>query len=584
MAATKKKNSETPTSIRVEYDLLDLPTAQHKAGLAGLVLQVEAMRGRKLPAKSIPEVKVTGVGRVEAVFTKESLCALFNELYDAKKVVVEAGGDDEEGDDDEKKNVAKPGRRSKSTKTPKTFEVVRPEGHFFRVYFDGEKEAWLHLWREMLWKIPRGQPTTRNAFNRCADGKSSEVGEKLWDNLIEYEQAQADGESRVLGVAGSLMLGAQDCSAEGVPLCDRTNNWLLLHFWQLTARTFVPETIDAEGMRKTVGYVIAVPEIADIQKFCDRYKRLLDSVSPKKAGYRPAESVISVPEEGALEFMEHLERVVGAQNAVGRSETASAVSGVEFFHMERVKKIIKMAKRGRIPPSDKLLRGYDAIRSSSRNLLFRRARVLALLRENKWYEEFGQMLQERDWPMFVVSADTPRGVPSFAWDALVRFKDVEKEEQKRKVKAMENGEPRRAASLESLVFRLVRQYVRVKTDDKSTVKYASFKDKKVKDAKGRERVSYPEEYTKAQERVTSDLFLGMRSRRDEDFVRFFTDTVGSVAQGGNLSDESDFSVIALALLDEEKRKHVKTLAMLATSAASFASSNSTEEQNEKETE
>ena len=45
-AAVKKSEKDMPVTIT--YDLFDLPTAQHKAGLAGPSLQIESMRiGRK---------------------------------------------------------------------------------------------------------------------------------------------------------------------------------------------------------------------------------------------------------------------------------------------------------------------------------------------------------------------------------------------------------------------------------------------------------------------------------------------------------------------------------------------------------
>ena len=49
--------SKKPPSERItlHFDILDLPTAQHRAGLAGLVLQVESMKKRRLPADRIPE-------------------------------------------------------------------------------------------------------------------------------------------------------------------------------------------------------------------------------------------------------------------------------------------------------------------------------------------------------------------------------------------------------------------------------------------------------------------------------------------------------------------------------------------------
>jgi len=49
--AAKTKPIE-PSSITITYDLFDLPTAQHKAGLAGLLLQTktEFQMDRRCPA------------------------------------------------------------------------------------------------------------------------------------------------------------------------------------------------------------------------------------------------------------------------------------------------------------------------------------------------------------------------------------------------------------------------------------------------------------------------------------------------------------------------------------------------------
>ena len=49
---SKAKTKAPPiTEVVVEYDLFDLPTAQHKAGLAGLLLQLRSMADRDLPAE-----------------------------------------------------------------------------------------------------------------------------------------------------------------------------------------------------------------------------------------------------------------------------------------------------------------------------------------------------------------------------------------------------------------------------------------------------------------------------------------------------------------------------------------------------
>ena len=42
----KKKPATQPESITIRYELYELPTAQHKAGLAGLLLQIDSMNER----------------------------------------------------------------------------------------------------------------------------------------------------------------------------------------------------------------------------------------------------------------------------------------------------------------------------------------------------------------------------------------------------------------------------------------------------------------------------------------------------------------------------------------------------------
>ena len=83
-------------------------------------------------------------------------------------------------------------------------------------------------------------------------------------------------------------------------------------------------------------------------------------------------------------------------------------------------------------------------------------------------------------------------------------------------------------SLEILVYKLIQNYVNRKTEDRCGIAWDSLK--KVKDESGRERTDVPEEYREAREKVASDIFLAMRSRREQDFVDYFTATICSVRQ------------------------------------------------------
>ena len=570
--ATSKKVASPPTSVTVRYELVDLPTAQHRAGLAGFLLQTESMKTRGFPDESIPRVEKISATRVDATFTEQSMCALFDDLYDAKLALVESASKWPGATAVEEKVVLdqETGRTTKKY----VYEVVQPQGHFLRGFMDDGKEVWHKLWRDMLWRIPRGKPTTRIPFNNRALGKPSGEGESAWKDLSGMVLAVQKGGVKTCEVAGAVLLGAQATNAEAVPFRDRVEQALLLHFWQLTARIFVPEQLGADGSRDFAGFVLAIPDVSDLTQFVRRYKRSLAVLSPRMNGYYPADAVISLPAEGALEFLDGLTRLTQAASAEDRNDVARALSGVEFFHMVKAGNNVKTMMHGRVTATSDILTEYEAIRETCRNPIFRAARLLALLRgERRWYAELETPMAARPWPWFVRSSEhTPKRLPSFPLDVARKFRAAFQNEYIRRVHAMTTGSVPPPASLETLVYRLVRTYVRVKTEQRSGITYASFKDKKSKDERGRERVDYPRPYTEAQEKICSDLFLGLRSRRDDDFVSYFTGTIGSVAQGPNVSREEDFRVIAEALLDEERRRDVQTLAMLAASAASFSAS------------
>src|SRR3954447_482695 len=86
--AKKTAKPAASTSIDVRYDLHDLPSAQHKAGLAGLLLQIENMRDRRdagqLPSDfEIPEVVDQTATVAQVRLTECSVQNLFDDLYHA---------------------------------------------------------------------------------------------------------------------------------------------------------------------------------------------------------------------------------------------------------------------------------------------------------------------------------------------------------------------------------------------------------------------------------------------------------------------------------------------------------------------
>ncbi len=116
------------------------------------------------------------------------------------------------------------------------------------------------------------------------------------------------------------------------------------------------------------------------------------------------------------------------------------------------------------------------------------------------------------------------------------------------------------------VHDLVRAYVFRRTEEKSKVSWDSFRDRKVTDPSGRERINVPQAYSEAREKVCKDVFLRMRAcRAREDFVAYFTGTICSVPQ---YLPDAEYQLMANAVLDEDRWEEVKALAMLTLSALS----------------
>jgi CRISPR-associated protein Cmx8 len=559
----------------VRYDLFALPTAQHKAGLAGLLLQVRSMADRGLPSESIPEVLAGELTPTSAAvrFTERSVQALFDDLYDAR--VVEVPVKSRWAGEPPKREELVPDTDPETGQVTRSrrfiYDVVQPQGHFLRQHLPAMDPArdWLKLWRDMLWEIPRGIPQTRLPFRDRAEGRPCREGPAAWAALQAVERLRRKNEFYTAEVSGALWLGAQAANAEAVPFRGRAEHNLLLHFWPLTALVFVPQQIDNDGQGQFVGYALAIPEVADLEAFCDDYPLTLHELRPEVRGFRPAGAIIDLPAQAALEFLEALARL--AQRAVARKRIADAVSAVEYLHLAKRGNAIKSLAAGRVAPEPGLLDQYlaiagDAGRTSPyRNPLFRAGLLLALLRGRAWHEALAPALAERPWPFFLRGPRAPRSLPPFATDVAAKFEaerrahdqDLEVYREMSKSNPAAGAPPRPPLSV--LVHRLVRTYALRKAEERSGLRWKDFKDRKTADG----RVDVPEPFREARKKVTADAFLAMRSRREQDFVDYFTATVCSVGQSLR---EEEFAVVADALLT--RPEDVKTLTLLALSANS----------------
>ena len=548
-----------PTEITLSYSLFDLPSAQHKAGLAGLLLLIDSLRQRG--ADPLPDVSHLSATSAKLTFTQDSLQTVFDDLYDAAQV--ERTSKSKWSGKAPKRVEIEEKRDEKSGKVKKqkiyVYDVVEPKASFLEHHYPGDENGWLKLWRDMLWTTLRAQPKTRGVYEQRVNSDPCQEAESTWKELSKSAKKQGHTQS----IAGSLLVGAQATNAERVKFEGPIEQNLLLHFWSLTLRIFVPETIDRDGKKEINGqaYVLAIPEVSDLEEFCEVFPRSLAALNPKVRGYRPSDSIITLPEEGGMEFLRNLSLI--AEQRADSGDVKYSVSAVELFSLKKRGNSVKTHTANKIIPRQGLLSQYESVRQSCRNPFFKSRLLLNLLRDVDWTEGFLGLFSEHPSEFFICVDTTPRQFPFFSTDIRKKF-GIIADEFKRLEEAhiMAEATVPKPESLEKRIYDMIGAYVRQKTEAKSKMKWSDLKDKRTPEG----RMAIPPAYIEARQKICMDAFLAMRSRRDQEFIEYFTGTICSVRQ---FLPADDYVFVSQALLEENGWEKIKTLSMLALSAHSY---------------
>lgn len=571
-AKSKAKPAE-PTEVVIHYDLFDLPSAFHKAGLAGLVLLIESLKTRHnlQDEEAKYELKTT---TITITFTEALLQKLMDDLYDAQTVEVAVKS---RWQGAEVKRPPTPLEEEAGTKF--IYEVVQPKGTFLRECYPDEEGLWLKLWRDMLWNIPRSRPTTREPYNQRAAQLLCKEGASAWADLLKVHKALCKNAFFTAPVSSALWPGVQALNAEGIPFAGRAEQNLLLHFWPLAVLLFVPQRVESDGSTDFAGFTLAIPEVTHLPDFLHDYPKLLaglnEGLKPEQTarGYRPARAVIDLPAEGALVFLDHLAQLTG--QIITSGALKYSIRSVEYVHLVKGGNNVKTLAAGRISPNPKLLAGYRSISTPRdeetrfRNPLFRRGLLLALLNGQLWYQPFNTMLATFDAYVFLrqtrkspENGEPEKSPPQFAHDAAKRFRYETKlfTSSLQRLEDMAES-PRPAAPLPVIVNRVVRNYLLQRTAEKTNTNLDKFRTAEDE----MDWKSVPPEFNEAKQKLAQSLFLEFRSRKEQAFVDHFAATFFSVTQR---VAEADRLELADVLIKPERRDDLKTLTLLALSANS----------------
>lgn len=539
------------------YTLAELPSSQHRAGLAGLVGMVDWLQRQSLARRGICSIEHIDTFGLTLLIDRQGMRDLFDQVYAASRVEQGYSAPFKGKDPiriEEVALVAKPklparaAERMKkrtdmlvaATPTPKTkkvyvYPITIPRGAYLVEADAGADEAgngpWIKLWRDMVWSILRGVPSTRAPFaeREAGPGVWTKDADDTWSRL-------KDGEAPV-DLPSTYFLGVQASTAENVDFKDKARFQFLLHFWPFMAQIYVPTSVDRDGTSAHHGFCIAVPDVSNLDLFCAEIFFAFRDRSNEVAGFRPRGSLVHVASESALELFSRIKRCIQQRQPYAVSDL---MLGADVFHVAKDGNNVRVLGVGRVEPDETLIDEYQMVQGVYWSPLFRRQRLINLVARKRWYAGFDRLLSTTPWTQTFAHQQ-------FKHDANEAF--MREAHMSSEAELDDSDSP----TLDAVIYKMVNIYIGRKIRSKHGMEYEHAKSS-----------GKLEEYGRYREKIAKDAFLSARSRTGSDFVEFFASTLCSVPQH---IKESEYLLISKALLDPASvEERVRPLTMLALSA------------------
>jgi CRISPR-associated protein Cmx8 len=539
-ATSKKTAKDTPEGpLSVRWNLAELPSSQHKAGLGGLAICVRYLQ-RKPDRAGICEIESIDPGGLTLKVDRAGMQSLFDDIYAASL-------DEQERDKPFQNKSSKaeiPAKRTfektvvdkkgvEKTKTVYVYDQVVPHGGIIGEWDAapaGAQKLWLKLWRDLVWTTLRGVPATREAYDCRAESRPATDGSEAWDELVHGPMASVP-------LPSTYYLGAQATTAENVSFRDVARMRVLLHFWPFAVPIYVPSVVDRDGSRDFVGYALVVPEIVDLEGFVADWSKVARERGTDPSGYRPRDAVVDIAAEAGLDLARRALGVVARREGV--AATRPWLNAVDVYHIEKEGNNVRIRSVSRVDLRRERVDEYARVRDTYWTTAFKRQRVINILEERKWWAGFGRLCAITPEELTIKDS-------KFRRDCRIAFTEVE----------MSDAASEDEKTLEHLIYQATRAYVFGRLKSKYDLSW---------DPALSANPTWKKNYEEKKEKVAREAFLAVRSRTGADFVGYFTSTICSVPQRLN---ERAFIEVARALHDAHEVERVRSLTLLALSASS----------------
>ena len=515
--------NQKPDLVTLEYRSSQLPSSQHRAGLAGLILKIQWLQQQpefKLSIDAVCKIVDLDACNVTLQFNLAGLTALLKSHYNANF------------EERESKKIRTKGAQNfttvqRETYNPDTDETelttfylyqdIVPQGALVQSFepSDSNSRIWTKLWQEATWTVLRPRDRQRLPFKAIVSGNDPPEIAKIWKLL-------RDNPNKTVPLSSTYMLGAQAKNNEGMPISDRARFYFLLLFWSYVAQIYLPIQVDIKEKVKLNGYAIAIPDVRNLVAFCQHFPVILRQRSTKELWGKPHSTIIRHPLESGLKLMGAIQSYLC--EIAPAKDLNDLLFGVDVFHLVRKKDEPQIVSIQRYLPNQYAIEEFNQLQDKIfdpifrlqywHNLIHNRPRMTgfeSILRDlptaktigNEWFcRDFRTVFHQKDNDMGLEEINETTGTGEESTSGT------------------EQSTQTREISVESLLLRLLKTYTRNQLKDRFGLEW----NKEWENQKYESRKQDPgyQKYNDKRKQIVKDLHTDFcRPRHPNEFLAYF---------------------------------------------------------------
>ena len=351
---------QAPNLVTLEYQISQLPSSQHRAGLAGLILKIQWLQQQAEFKDSIGAIcKIIDLDADKATlqFNLAGITLLFRSHYNAVLEERESTKIRPNGS----KNYLTIEREVYAPDTDRTelvksyiYQDLIPTGLLIQSFDPTVKDSqiWTKLWQEATWGVLRPREKQRLPFKAMVGGTDPPEIDRIWQLL-------RDRPDKIVPLSSTQMLGVQSTNNEGISSTDRGSNYFLLHFWSYVAQIYLPFQVDIKDNVEFHGYAIAIPDVCNLVAFCQHFPAILQQRSTKIRWKKPDGAIVRHPIEVGLFFLRSIHTYLCANT--DDLDIGNLLFGVDVFHIFRKKHEPQILRIQRYPPNKQKIEEFTQL-------------------------------------------------------------------------------------------------------------------------------------------------------------------------------------------------------------------------------